>query len=200
MSPAPDHRAAPRRRGAALEAAILEAALAELAEVGYGELRMERVAQRAQASKASLYRRWPGKTPLLMDAVQHAFPDLDSPPDTGTLRTDLLTLMRRIATQLAGPAGHALSAVLADSLLDPTRAARVRSHPGGSTMRAMRVLVDRAVARGEVDALRVTDRRVEAGPALLRHHFITHGAPIPDHVVVEIVDEVVLPLLSVADG
>src|SRR5882762_74282 len=53
-----DHRRGPRRRGDALTAAIFDATLAELAEVGYAELTMERVAGRAKASKGSLYRRW----------------------------------------------------------------------------------------------------------------------------------------------
>jgi hypothetical protein len=59
----------------------------------------------------------------------------------------------------------------------------------------MREIVRRAIARGEVDPTAVTERRLESGHALMRHHFITRGVPIPDDVIVEIVDEVTIPLL-----
>jgi AcrR family transcriptional regulator len=182
-----DHRKRPRRRGAALESAILDAVLAELADVGYARLSMERVAERAGASKASVYRRWPSKVELVMDAVYHVFPDAGSPPDTGTLRGDLIAMMRAVAEQLAGPAGQALSGILSDALGDPDQARRVRSYARGNS---------RAVARGEVDPAAVTERRLEAGHALLRHQFITRGVPIPLAVIEEIADEVVIPLLQ----
>ena len=191
-----DHRKRPRRRGAALETAILEATLTELADVGYARLSVERVAERAGASKASLYRRWPSKVELVMDAVYHVFPDPASPPDTGSLRGDLLAVMRTVAEQLAGPAGQALSGVLSDALGDPDKARRVRSYARGTSQAGMREIARRAVARGEVDPTAVTERRLEAGHAMLRHHFITRGVPIPDHVIVEIADEVMIPLLQ----
>jgi AcrR family transcriptional regulator len=103
-----DHRKQPRRRGEALNAAIFRATLDELAEVGYAKLTMERVAERARTGKASLYRRWPSRMELAMDAVYHALPDPASPPDTGSLRGDLLALLRRNGELLAGPAGEAL--------------------------------------------------------------------------------------------
>ncbi len=191
-----DHRKRPRRRGAALETAILDATLTELSDVGYARLSVERVAERAGASKASLYRRWPSKVELVMDAVYHVFPDPASPPDTGSLRGDLLAVMRTVAEQLAGPAGQALSGVLSDALGDPDKARRVRSYTRGTSQVGMREIVRRAVARGEVDPAAVTERRLETGHALLRHHFITQGVPIPDHVIVEIADEVMIPLLG----
>jgi AcrR family transcriptional regulator len=190
-----DHRKRPRRRGAALEDAILEAVLSGLAETGYARLSVERVAERAGASKASLYRRWPSKVELVMDAMYHLFPDAGSPPDTGSLRGDLLAVMRGVAERLAGPAGQALGGVLSDALGDPEKAGRVRSYARGSSLAGMREVVRRAIARGEVDAAAVTERRLESGHAMLRHHFITRGVPIPDQVIVEIVDEVMIPLL-----
>ena len=72
---------------------------------------------------------------------------------------------------------------------------RVRSYARGSGQAGMREAMRRAVARGDVDPAAVTDRRLESGHAMLRHQFITQSVPIPDHVIVEIVDEVVIPLL-----
>src|SRR4051794_9492285 len=69
-----DHRRGPRRRGDVLTTAIFEATLAELDEVGYAELSMERVAYRARASKGSLYRRWNSRAELVVDAMHHVRP------------------------------------------------------------------------------------------------------------------------------
>ena len=190
-----DHRTRPRRRGAALETAILEAVLAELAEGGYARLSVERVAERAGASKASLYRRWPGKAELVMDAVRSVLPDPHDTPDTGSLRGDLLALYRAVAHQLAGPAGQGLRGLLGDALRDESRATRVREYARGTSQRVVQEVVRRAVERGEVDPAAATPRRLEAGQAQLRYHFLVHGAPVPDDVVVGIVDEVVVPLL-----
>lgn len=190
-----DHRRGPRRRGDALHTAIFAATLAELAEVGYAGLTMERVAERAAASKASVYRRWPSRMELALDAVRSLVPDPDAPPDTGTLRGDLLALMQIMAALLAGPAGEAVRGVLGDALPDAARTAELRRRSPGNSGRAMREIARRAVARGEIDPALVSERRLEVGPALLRHHFLFAGSDLSDPVLVEIVDEVVVPLL-----
>jgi AcrR family transcriptional regulator len=154
------------------------------------------VAERAGASKASLYRRWPSKLELVMDAVYHVFPDPASPPDTGNLRGDLIAVMSAVAKQLAGPAGQALAGVLSDALGDPDKARRVRSYARGNSQVTMREVVRRAIARGEVDPAAVTERRLESGHALLRYHFLTRGVPIPHEVIEEIADDVMIPLLQ----
>jgi AcrR family transcriptional regulator len=199
-APPDDHRRRPRRRGKALDEAIFQATLDELDENGYANLTMERVAERARAGKASLYRRWPSRVELVMDAASHAFPDPSSPIDTGTLRGDLLAALRGIAQLRAGPAGEALRGVLSDVLSDPARTAEARRRSQGRGRRAIELIVRRAVERGEIDGTAVTPRRVEAGPALLRHRFLFNGVPIPDEVIVEIVDEVMLPLFGCAPG
>src|SRR5438477_13141160 len=83
-----------RRRGVDLETAILDATLDLLATSGVGSLTMEGVAAAAHTGKASVYRRWPSKEDLLVDAMRHGLPPLDEGPDTGSLREDLLALLR----------------------------------------------------------------------------------------------------------
>src|ERR1700684_2389575 len=83
-----------RRRGEELEAALLEAAWAELVEVGFGKLTMESVAARAKTGVAVLYRRWPRKDDLVIAAT--ASPGRLTPgdiPDSGSLRGDMLALL-----------------------------------------------------------------------------------------------------------
>jgi AcrR family transcriptional regulator len=80
---ATDHRKQPRRRGEALDNAILQAVLDELDDVGYAKLTMEGVAERACTGKASVYRRWPTRVQLVTAAVFSRFPAHDDVPDTG---------------------------------------------------------------------------------------------------------------------
>lgn len=191
-----DHRKLPRRRGDALNDAIFQATLEVLAEVGYANLTMERVAERAKASKASLYRRWPSRMELALQAVYHVAPDPTSPPDTGSLRGDLLAMLRRTAELLAGPAGEAMRGLLSDALRDARRTAELRARSQGTGRIAMLEITRRAAERGEIDPAAVTERRLEVGQALLRQHFLFRGVPVPDQVIVEIVDEVLVPLFA----
>jgi AcrR family transcriptional regulator len=193
---ASDHRKRPRRRGQVLNAAILQATLDELAEGGYATLTMERIAERAGASKASVYRRWPTRIELVMDAVYHARPDPISTPDTGSLRGDLVAALRQAAGLLTGPTGEALRGLLSDVLRDSARTAQVRRNSRRAGRRTMQEITRRAIERGEIDASAVTPRRLDVGQALLRDYFLFSGDPIPDEVIVDIVDDVILPLFS----
>ena len=197
-APSSDHRTRPRRRGHALDRAILEATLLEIEDSGYAALSMERVAERARASKASLYRRWPSKVELVLAAVYGLLPDPASQIDTGTLRGDLLALFRNAAGLLAGPAGTAIRGLISDALRDPELATQLRSYTRGRSLAAMREVVRHATERGELPSGTITARQLDAGLSVMRFHFLIHGGPVPDHVIAEIVDEVVLPLLHAA--
>jgi AcrR family transcriptional regulator len=189
-----DHRKGPRRRGEALVNAILEATIEELGEHGYAALTMEGVAERAKASKASLYRRWTSRSALVMDAVYHLLPNPSDIPDTGELRGDLLILLRQTARTLSGPAGEALRGLLGEALPYPEHAVEIRSRSQGMGRKMMAEVARRAVARGEIAAEAAVGPRLEVGQALLRNHFLFHHEPIGDEVILEIVDTVLLPL------
>ncbi|MEV4564227.1 TetR/AcrR family transcriptional regulator [Nonomuraea sp. NPDC049419] len=191
-----DHRKQPRRRGEALSAAIFQATLDELSEVGYAGLTMEGVAERARASKASLYRRWPSRIELVMDAVYRVLPSPGSAPDTGNLRDDLVALLTTTSNALSGPAGEAMRGLLGEALRGESPLGSMRRNTQGRGRRLMEEVVQRAIERGEVDPSDVTPRRIDAGHALLRHHFLFEGLPFPDGLVVQIVDEVLVPLLK----
>lgn len=194
-----DHRRRPRRRGERLVAAVFQAVLAELSDRGYAALTLDAVAARAKVSKATLYRRWAGKRDLVLAAIQAALPDPDQLADTGSLRADLLAYFRGVAVHLQGPAGRALRGILGDVLGDPSSAAELYSADHRSrSAEQLRLLLRRAVARGELPAARLeatTARQLEAGQAVLRHHFLWEGR-LSDQLCVQIVDEVVLPLIG----
>src|SRR3954469_15888522 len=109
---APAQAAAPRRRGAVLERAILDAALEQLSTVGWNGLTMEGVAARARTGKAAVYRRWPSKADLVADVLRAGLPPLGEIPDHGSIREDLVVLCRGMRDAMRSRAGTALRSVL----------------------------------------------------------------------------------------
>lgn len=190
-----DHRKRPRRRGQALEEAILKATLEEIAAVGYESLRMERVAERARTGKASVYRRWPGKVALVLAAAYHALPDPADVGDTGTLRGDLIAVIGSAVDVVSGLAGLALRGLISDALLDPEAAKELDAHALNRTAGALREAVRRAHDRGEVDIRRITEMQLDAAVLLARYHLLARRGPVSLEMVTRLVDEIALPLL-----
>ncbi len=189
-----DHRRNPRRRGESLEVAILTAALVELEAGGWSEFRMDSVASRARVSKASLYRRWPGKSELVTAAVEMLRPDPVALPDTGSLREDLLVVFRLIAAQLSGPAGAALRGLLAETWSAPP-ASGFRQRSDGRSAQLVDRVIQRADSRGQLHAAAVTPLQRATGPALVRHQFLAQGT-VSDAYIVDLVDQVLIPLFQ----
>jgi AcrR family transcriptional regulator len=187
-----------RRRGEELEAALLQAAWDELIEVGFARLTMESIAARARTGVAVLYRRWPSKEDLVIATLRHysrAHPvDI---PDTGTLRDDLLTLLRSVSDQrriLTSIVTATFAGLLADSGLTPAqvRTRIMDDRPLWSTTEILR----RAHDRGEID-LDTIPASVLAMPFdLLRHDLLMTLEPIPQHRILDIIDTLFLPLVA----
>ncbi|XXX80732.1 TetR/AcrR family transcriptional regulator [Sorangium sp. So ce134] len=188
--------AAERRRGAVLEQAILRAAAEELAEVGFPGLTMDRVAQRAGTNKNAIYRRWPSRAALAVAAYRQFAADSVDVPDTGSLRGDVLELLRGANRLWSSPLGDVLRGLLAGLGGEPELLRQVQeaSNDGGSAL--WMTVLGRAVARGEAAPGALHPRVATVAVVLLRNELITRGAPnVPDSVLVEIVDEVYLPLI-----
>ena len=194
-SVAVDHRKGPRRRGDALYAAIFEATLEELTAVGYAELKMEHVASRARASKGSLYRRWSSRAELVADAVHHTIPGCGEAPDTGSVREDMLGGLRGFAKLLNGPSGEAVRGLMAETIRNPDLMEIIRIRFVEPGINVFLDVLRRGAVRGEVRPGALPPRIASVGPELLRQHFLAHRSPIPDQVLIEIVDEVIMPLV-----
>jgi AcrR family transcriptional regulator len=192
-----DHRKGPRRRGDELNHAIFTATMDELMENGYPKLTMDRVAERARTSKASLYRRWSNKTDLVMDALLHHFPTPDELPTTETLRDDLFAVLRHMSDFMAGPIGDVAKCAFTDMIADPDISKRARRRFIDRRHDLFLSILRRWADRGEVRPEVLTHRVASVGPSLMRDYFLLSSLPIPDHVIDEIVDEVLLPLVSV---
>jgi AcrR family transcriptional regulator len=188
---------ATRRRGSALEAAILQAAWDELSEVGYAALTMEGVAARAKTSRAVLYRRWPNRPELVVAAVwRHTEIASLGVPDTGSLRDDVLALLREMSVRVGEVAGI-LSFLIADYFQEaglPPAVLRERATSGSQS--EMSVILERAAARGEIDPGRLSPRILSLPVDLVRHDLIMTQRPVPDATLTEIVDKIFLPLVT----
>lgn len=90
-------------RSARVRRAVLEAALAELAESGYGGLNVEAVARRAGVHKTTVYRHWPDRERLVTDALMQRSDAELLVPDTGALRSDLVAFAMAVVAQLTQP-------------------------------------------------------------------------------------------------
>ena len=200
MAPSAGSRANPgagrltRRRGKALRDAILDAALAELAEGGFDRLTIEAVAQRARTGKSAIYRRWSTKQDLAADSIVHALPDAPAAVTSGDLRADLLSYFRQWAEGLAGPLGVAVHALGGD----PGVAAVVKERVFAQRERVLRDILEAGVARGDVRPDALVPDCLDVGAALFRTRLEQFGPHIPGDVVAGIVDNVLIPMLRPA--
>jgi AcrR family transcriptional regulator len=199
--PPPGRPVRARRRGAALERAILRAAAEELTESGYAGLTMDRVARRAGTNKNTIYRRWPNRAALGIAAYRHLAVATMQLPDTGELRGDVLELMRSANRTWSSPIGGILRALLAGARDDPQLLAQIHENSADAGSAAWLTILARAVARGEAVPEALHPRVATVAVALLRNEFVTRGYPTaPDSVIVEIVDQVYLPLVRGRGG
>ena len=184
-----------RRRGETLERAIYDAVLDQLQAVGYVGLTMEGVATRAQTGKAALYRRWPRKEDLVVDALEHVLPSPTALPDHGDVRDDLLDLLGRLTAMLNSPAGCAVQCLMSETERDESFARLLHERVKEPRKRMFLDLLQRAADRGQVRPEAATQLVAEVGPALVMQRFLADGPPVPDDYVRSVVDDVVLPLL-----
>ena len=178
------------------DVAIRDATLALLVEVGYDRMSMDAVAARAKASKATIYRRWPGKQELVLDAVRSRAPGMLVPADTGSLRGDLLATYRSAAHGVAAEEAELVAGVLRAMRSAPELGDCVRTQVFESKCEASRTLVTRAVARGELPAGTDPLLMHEVAGALWFHRVLVVGGPVDDAFICHVVDDVLIPLLS----
>ncbi|HEX4443561.1 MAG TPA: TetR/AcrR family transcriptional regulator [Galbitalea sp.] len=192
---------ATRRRGAELEAAVLEAGWDILSDRGYSALTYEALAQQAKTAKQVIYRRWPTKRELLFAVLEHHGTKLPTVEvDTGSLRSDILTLMRASNGRITDLT--AIFSGLIGTHFDQVEATprELRAALFGNRANAVDAALDRAVARGEIGPGEIPERVLALPYDLYRHEAVMSLAPMSDEVLVEIVDQVWLPLIGKYSG
>jgi AcrR family transcriptional regulator len=189
-----------RRRGQELEDALLEAAWEELGSVGYAGFTIEGVAERAGTSRPVLYRRWATRSELAIAAIRHhGWRHPVTLPDTGNLRDDLIALLRAASAQRTD-IGIMISVAMGHYFAETgSSIAELREQIMQGVPPRGHLIFERAVERGEIDPKKLTPRIISLPFDLLRHELMTTLQPVPDAVIDEIVDDIVLPLVRRGD-
>jgi AcrR family transcriptional regulator len=190
-------RKAGRRRDESKDDAILLATRELLAERGFDGMTMDAVADRAGAGKATVYRRWPSKVQLTVDAVVCArgvAQTIDDIPDTGSLRSDLLAV--RYGRPRTDDDSELMSGLMSAVKENPEVAAVFHEQFVRSRVNMMRGLLERAQARGELRDDIDLDMVAAVAPAMIAYRKMVAGQRIDDEFVVQMIDTVILPLAT----
>lgn len=146
-----------RPRDPSLDGAVLTAAADLLGETGYRALTMDAVAARAGTSKTAIYRRWDGKTSLVVDVLAARLP-APPPPNTGSPAGDLVEAARHLAESLADPTvRHGLTGLLAEAAGDPGITVKIRERLVRPHLAAAEVSVAEAHRAGLIPAWMTAD-------------------------------------------
>jgi AcrR family transcriptional regulator len=182
---------APRGRPRSQEAdrAILTATVDLLAERGLAAMSIEEVAARAGVGKTTIYRRWPSKGLLALDAFVDSFREEQPLPDTGTLRGDLLSALHawvRAVTQTA--MGPMLTGLIAEAQHDPELRGAWRDRVLEPLREQHRVMLDRAIARGEIAASVDRDVVLDLFFGAAEHRLLLGHLPMTGEFIADVVD------------
>lgn len=178
---------------------MLAVTLQLLQENGYDRLTLEAVATTAQASKATMYRRWPTKAELVLAAFIEGVRQVAVPPDTGTLRGDLLHLGESILEQCGKHAGT-LRAVLVEVSKNPALSDAMQHQFIDKRKALTRFILQQAVDRGEIEDAAISDELWDLLPGYLTFRSILPNSPPTRHTVQTLVDDVLLPSLTRPTG
>jgi len=178
-----------RPRSQEADRAILTATADLLASRGLAAISIEEIAARAGVGKTTIYRRWPSKGLLALDAFVASFQAQQPLPDTGTLRGDMiaaLTLWVRAVTETA--MGAMLTGLIAEAQHDPSLRAAWRERVLEPLRSQHRIMLDRAIARGEIAA--TVDREVvlDLFFGAAQHRLLLGHLPLSDDFIAEVVD------------
>jgi AcrR family transcriptional regulator len=186
----PPKRGRPRSERA--REAILAAAAEMLLARGLVAVSMESVAERAGVSKATIYRWWPTKEALALDALYHDWDVTAGVPDTGSLRRDLLALLRPWARLVSSrPYAPVIGMLVAKANTDPAFAEEYMTRLVKPRRDRARAIFERAIERGEIGGGIPVAVAIDLlyGPI---YHRLLHGhARITDRFVGDVVDMVV---------
>jgi AcrR family transcriptional regulator len=172
--------------------AILDAANEILEERGFVDLTMDEVAQQGGVSKATIYRWWPTKGTLVFEAFSANFLARQPLPDTGSLRGDLLAALRGWIRTVKGTVmGRTLVALIAEVQRDPNLAEVWRERFVAPIRAQHRVMINRAVERGEVSIETDSDLVLDLVFGSAYHRLLQSHLPLSDRFAQAVVDTVV---------
>ena len=181
----------PRGRPRSQEAdrAILTATVDLLAERGLDGMSIEEVAARAGVGKATIYRRWPSKGLLALDAFVVSFAEQQPLPDTGALRGDLVAALSAWVRAVTGTSmGRMLTGLIAEAQYDPELRAAWRDRVLEPLRAQYRIMLDRAAARGEIRLSVDQDVVLDLFFGSAQHRLLLGHLPLTEDFIDEVVD------------
>ncbi|MCU1513436.1 MAG: TetR/AcrR family transcriptional regulator [Microbacteriaceae bacterium] len=192
-----------RKRDHTRDPEILDAALDVLAETGYDGMTIDMVAAKAKAGKATLYRRWDSKADLVLDAVACMKPvetDFSKLPNTGTLRGDLLAMIKTPNVQDAEKKLKIMAGIVSMISRYPDLAEAASAAMVEPRAAANRFLMQRSKDRGEMRA----DADIEAlsmiSASMVSYRVLMLRKTATREFLVNLIDQVVLPAAGIARG
>ena len=179
----------------ALDEQIVSATQDLLIEEGFERLTMDAVARRCGASKATIYRRWPGKIALVV-AASTALLRPPQVPDTGSLREDLMECGRAYMQQ-DGRTVQVLANVINASRHDPELRAASREALGSPYAGLFDAVLARAVDRGLIGPDLDLEMLARVFPAVAYQQLAAQSRSITEDDVRRVVDAVLTPALGI---
>ncbi|HXO53794.1 MAG TPA: TetR/AcrR family transcriptional regulator [Mycobacterium sp.] len=188
-------RAAESSQWSPRETELLAVTLRLLQEHGYDRLTLDAVATTARASKATVYRRWPTKAELVLAAFTEGVRQVAVPPETGTLRGDLLRIGELTCEQVRQHSGT-IRAVLVEVSRDPALRDVMQHQFLDQRKALMELILRQSVDRGEIDEAAINDELWDLMPGYLIFRSIIPNRPPTQHTVQTLVDDVIIPSLT----
>jgi AcrR family transcriptional regulator len=167
---------------------VLSATVALLHETPYGALTIDRIAERAKASKATIYRWWPSKGAVVADALADSIAQPIVTP-TGDLRADLETVVRTAVEGLGRtPIGQTMGALTFELASDPEAATLFKERFVAPRRASVRAVIDGAVARGELPEETQPELLMDAFVGAILYRVVVTGGATDERFVQDLVD------------
>lgn len=177
------------------ECELLAVTLRLLREHGYDRLTVDQVAAEGRASKATIYRRWPTKAELVLAAFSESVRQVTEPPDTGTLRGDLIALGEMVSKQ-AGEHAATVRAVLGEVSRNSELNDALQTQLFDKRKALIDRILEKAVQRGEIDAAAINHELWDLLPGYMIYRGVIQGRLPTSRTVYALVDDIIIPSLT----
>ena len=191
-----------RKRDLTRDPEILDAALEVLSEVGYEGMTIDMVATRAKAGKATVYRRWDSKAELVIDAVacmKKADLDQATLPDTGTLRGDLMAMIKPRTIDDGERKLRVMAGLMSLLTSNPEMADAAHAAIVEPRLAINRMFLQRAIDRGEIPADTNVEMVASISQSMVAFRSLMLRQPVTPDYLRSVLDNVVLPAVGLGD-
>jgi len=188
-----------RKRDLSRDPEILGATIDVLAETGFDGMTIDMVAARAKAGKATVYRRWASKAELVIDAVgcmKNADTDFEHLPDTGTLRGDLIAMIKPHSIEDGQKKLRVMAGIVSMISKHPELTDSLYATMVEPRARANRLFLTRAIERGEIRADVDIEMLAMVSASMVSYRTLMLRKPVDRAFLISIIDGVILPAVA----